>query len=361
MAKELMKGNVALAEAAIRAGVQAYFGYPITPQTELLEHMAARMPELGRTFLQAESEVAAINMVYGAACAGVRVMTSSSGPGMSLMQEGLSYIACSEVPVVLVDVMRGGPGLGNIQPAQSDYNQLTKSAGHGDFNCIVLAPSTVQEAIDLMVLAFDLAEKYRTIVILAADGLIGQMMEPATLPDWHEPPRRRPDWALTGAKGRPKNVFASFSIEEGVMETLNWHLQAKLDRIRQNEIQFEEVSTEDADILLIGFGSTARIAKTAVREAREAGIKAGLLRPITLFPFPSAAVKRLAQRAKSILVVEMNAGQMLYDVQLAAECQAPIHFYGRPGGSVPVPDEILEQILKLAGPVEEKSDQALVA
>ena len=347
MAKELLKGNVALAEAAIRAGVEAYFGYPITPQTELLEHMAKRMPEMGRVFLQAESEIAAINMVYGAACAGVRAMTSSSGPGISLMQEGLSYIACSEVPVVVIDVMRGGPGLGNIQPSQGDYNQLTKSAGHGDFNSIVLAPSTVQEAIDLTALAFDLADKYRTLVVVAADGMIGQMMEPAELPPMRPRRKEHPEWAITGAKGRPKNVIASFSIEEGMMEKINWHLQAKLDRIQENEVRYEEILTEDADILVVGFGSAARIAKTAIREAREQGLRVGLLRPITLFPFPTAPLERLAHQVRKILVVEKNTGQMVDDVRLAAGGRAPVSFYGRPGGTVPVPDEILEQIVNL--------------
>jgi 2-oxoglutarate ferredoxin oxidoreductase subunit alpha len=354
MAKELLKGNVAIAEAAIRAGVQAYFGYPITPQTELLEHMSLRMPQLGRVFLQAESELAAINMVYGAACAGVRVMTSSSGPGFSLMQEGLSYIACSEVPVVLVDIMRGGPGLGNIQPTQADYNQLTKSAGHGDFRSIVLAPSTVQEAIDLTVLAFDLAEKYCTIVIVAGDGMIGQMMEPAELPPMNTLRGARPDWALTGAKGRQKNVISSLRLNADNLEDINKRLQAKINRIRTEEARYEEVLTDDAEILIVAFGTTARIAKTAIREARRQGIPAGLLRPITLFPFPNAAFKELsvgsqqAKGVKAILVVEMSAGQMVEDVQLAVQGRLPVHFYGRTGGAVPLPDEILDQILMLA-------------
>jgi 2-oxoglutarate ferredoxin oxidoreductase subunit alpha len=348
MAKELLKGNVAIAEAAIRAGLQAYFGYPITPQTELLEHMALRMPQLGRTFLQAESEVAAINMVYGAACAGVRVMTSSSGPGISLMQEGLSYIAGSEVPVVIVDIMRGGPGLGNIQPTQADYYQLTKSAGHGDFHSIVLAPSSVQEAIDLTGLAFDLAEKYRTLVIVAGDGLIGQMMEPAELPPLQKPAATHPAWALTGAKGRPKNIITSLYLSEEALERLNQRLQAKLNCIKATEVRYEEMLTDDADILVVAFGSAGRIAKTAIREARRQGIRVGLLRPISLFPFPSAPLEELTGWIKAILVVEMNAGQMVEDVRLAVGGRAPVHFYGRTGGVVPLPDEILEQILGLA-------------
>jgi 2-oxoglutarate ferredoxin oxidoreductase subunit alpha len=347
MAKELLKGNVAIAEAAIRAGLQAYFGYPITPQTELLEHMSLRMPQLGRSFLQAESEVAAINMVYGAACAGVRVMTSSSGPGVSLMQEGLSYIAGSEVPVVLVDIMRGGPGLGNIQPTQADYNQLTKSAGHGDFHSIVLAPSSVQEAIDLTVLAFDLADKYRTIVIVAGDGMIGQMMEPAELPPMQEPRTTRPDWALTGAKGRKKNIITSLYLGGDALEKANQRLQAKINRIKAQEVRYEELLADDAEILIVAFGTAGRIAKTAIREARRQGVRVGLLRPITLFPFPP--LHKLSQRVKSILVVEMSAGQMVEDVRLGVQGRVPVHFYGRTGGAVPLPDEILNQILILGG------------
>lgn len=361
MAKELLKGNVAIAEAAIRSGLQAYFGYPITPQTELLEHMSLRMPQLGRTFLQAESELAAINMVYGAACAGVRTMTSSSGPGISLMQEGLSYIACSEVPAVLVDIMRGGPGLGNIQPSQADYNQLTKSAGHGDFHSIVLAPSSVQEAIDCTVLAFDLAEKYRTIVIVAGDGMIGQMMEPAELPPMQKPRTTRPDWALTGAQGRKKNIITSLHLGAETLENVNKQLQAKLKRIRAEEVRYEEMLTEDAEILVVAFGTTGRIAKTAIREARRQGVRAGLLRPITLFPFPFAPLDELsqgtpkAQQVKAILVVEMNAGQMVEDVRLGVRGRVPVYFYGRTGGAVPLPDEILDQILTLGNRLKEPS------
>ncbi len=347
MSKELLKGNVAIAEAAIRAGLQAYFGYPITPQTELLEHMALRMPQLGRTFLQAESEVAAINMVYGAACAGVRVMTSSSGPGISLMQEGFSYIACSEVPAVVVDIMRGGPGLGNIQPTQADYNQLTKSAGHGDFHSLVLAPGSVQEAIDLTGLAFDLADQYRTLVIVAGDGLIGQMMEPAELPPLQKPRLTRPEWALTGAKDRPKNVITSVYLAETVLEQVNQRLQAKLKRIQAAEVRYEEVLTDDTDILIVAFGTVGRIAKTAIREARRQGIRASLFRPITLFPFPFAVLKKLSRRVLAILVVEMNAGQMVEDVRLAVEGRAPVYFYGHTGGVIPLPDEILKQIVTL--------------
>jgi 2-oxoglutarate ferredoxin oxidoreductase subunit alpha len=353
MPNQMLKGNVAISEAAVRAGVQAYFGYPITPQTELLEYMSQRMPRLGRVFLQAESEVAAINMVFGAACAGVRAMTSSSGPGISLMQEGLSYIACSEVPAVVVDIMRGGPGLGNVQPSQADYNQLTKSAGHGDFRSIVLAPSSVQEAIDLTVLAFDLADKYRTIAILAGDGMIGQMMEPAELPAMQPLPATRPPWALTGAQRRKKNIIKSLALDSDILEEINWRLQAKLERIRAAEVRYETILTEDAEVLVVAFGSVGRIARTAIREARQRGVRAGLLRPITLFPFPFAPIRQLVtDGARSVLVVEMNAGQMVDDVRQAVQGRAPVYFYGRPGGSVPMPDEILEHILALKRELE---------
>ena len=287
MSKQLLKGNVAIAEAAIRAGCEAYFGYPITPQTELLEHMARRMVELDRVFLQAESEVAAVNMVYGAAAAGAKVMTSSSSPGISLMQEGFSYIAGSNVPAVVVDVMRGGPGLGNIQPSQADYNQVTKTAGHGDFHPIVLAPSTVQESIDLTVLAFDLAEKYRTLVFVVADGAIGQMMEPAELPEMRPLAEKRPEWAVTGAKGRPHNVISSLFMGAEQLEAMNIELQAKLRQIEQaSEVRYEEIGVDDAEIVVVAFGTAARVAKTAVRRLRAAGLPVGLFRPISLWPFP---------------------------------------------------------------------------
>ncbi len=349
MAKELLEGNSAIAEAAIRAGVEAFYGYPITPQTEVLEHFSERMPEEGRVFLQAESEVASINMVYGAASAGVRVMSSSSSPGISLMQEGISYIACSEVPVVLVNIMRGGPGLGNVQPSQSDYFQAVKTAGHGDFHMIVLAPSNVQESIDHMVLAFDLADKYRTIAMVVADGAIGQMMEPAELPPMRpvRRPEDRPAWALTGAKGRAPNVVNSLYLGAENLEAVNLRLQAKLKVIAENEVRWKEYQTEDADVLLVAFGTVGRVCQTVVREAREKGIKVGLLRPVTLWPFPSAPLARLAQQVRGMLVVEMNAGQMLEDVRLAVEGRCPIEFYGRMGGPIPLPDEILPELEKL--------------
>lgn len=347
MAKELLKGNVAIAEAAIRSGLHAYFGYPTTPPTEILEYMAQRMPQLGRVFLHAESAIAAINMVYGAACAGVRTMSSSSGLGISLMQEGLAYIVCSEVPAVVVDSMRGWPGLGSIYPTQADYNQLTKSAGHGDFHSIVLAPSSVQEAIDLTVLAFDLAEKYRTLVIVAADGIIGQMMEPVELPPLQTSNSTHPDWALTGATDRPQNIISSSYLDPLALEKINSHMQDKLNQIKTNEVRYEAIQTNDADILIVAFGTAGRIAKTAVREARRYGIRVGLLRPITLFPFPIIPLKELALRAHAILVVEMNSGQMVEDVRLAAGGRALIHFHGSTGGLAPLPDELLERIAHL--------------
>jgi len=345
MAVELLKGNVALAEAAIRAGVQAYFGYPITQQTELLEHMSKRMPELGRAFVQAESEVAAINMVYGAACTGVRAMTSSSSPGISLMQEGFSYIACSEVPCVVVDVMRGGPGLGNIQPSQGDYFQVTRSAGHGDYRPIVLAPASVQEAIDLMGLAFDLADRYRHLVFVVADGLIGQMMEPAELPPMQPVRTTRESWALTGANGRDSRSITSLQLTAPELEEVNLRLQATLRDINEHEQRWTEFMTDDAQLIVVGFGTAGRIAQSAVQQARRAGLKVGLFRPITLWPFPEERLSALADQASAFLVVEMNAGQMLNDVRLAAGGQVPVMFYGRTGGVVPVPEEIYEAIL----------------
>ncbi len=344
MTREMLKGNVAIAEAAVRAGVAAYFGYPITPQTELLEHMAARMVELDRVFLQAESEVAAINMVYGAACTGVRVMTSSSSPGISLMQEGLSYIAGSEVPCVIVDVMRGGPGLGNILPSQADYFQVTRSAGHGDYHPLVLAPASVQEAIDFTVLAFDLAEQYRHIVIIAADGLIGQMMEPATLPPMQPLKRPTPDWALRGAPGGPRHAITSFNLRGEQQEAFNQRVQQRLRVIEQNEQRWAEYAADDAELLVVGYGSAGRIAHTAVEMARAQGWKVGLLRPQTLWPFPTDRLSELADQIKGCLVVEMNAGQMVSDVCLATGCQIPISFYGRMGGMVPMPEEVFEAI-----------------
>ncbi len=344
MPKELLKGNIAIAEAAVRAGMQAYFGYPITPQTELLEYLSARMPELGRTFLQAESEIAAIHMVYGAACTGVRAMTSTSSPGYSLMQEGLSYIAASDLPCVVVNMMRGGPGLGNIQPSQGDYFQMTRSAGHGDYHPIVLAPASVQEAIDFTLLAFTLAEQYRHLVILAADGQVGQMMEPAELPPLLPVAEERPVWALTGARGRGKNIISSLHLRAEEEEIANQRIQARLLTICANEQRSTEYATDDAELLVIGFGTAGRIAYSAVEAARAKGLKVGLLRPQTLYPFPEDRLSRLARQMRSCLVVEMNAGQMIEDVRLAVAGRIPVRFYGRMGGMVPMPDDVLTAI-----------------
>jgi 2-oxoglutarate ferredoxin oxidoreductase subunit alpha len=348
MTKQLLKGNVAFAEAAIRAGCEAYFGYPITPQTELLEHMSKRMVELGRVFLQAESEVAAVNMVYGAAAAGARVMTSSSSPGISLMQEGFSYMAASDVPAVVIDIMRGGPGLGNIQPTQGDYNQVTKSAGHGDFHPIVLAPATVQEAIDHTVLAFDLAQKYRTLVFVLADGAVGQIMEPAELPPTRDLSPERPDWSLTGANGRKHNVITSINMGAQNLEDYNLHLQRKLQKIElASEMRYEAVELEDADYAIVAFGTASRASLSAIKLLREAGLKAGLLRPVTLWPFPEKTLFDLAGQVKGILVVEMNAGQMLHDVREAVAGRTPVKFYGRMGGFIPLPAEIAGEVNKM--------------
>jgi 2-oxoglutarate/2-oxoacid ferredoxin oxidoreductase subunit alpha len=344
MVKELWKGNEAMAEAAIRAGAEAFFGYPITPQTELLEYMSWRMPELGRAFVQAESEIGAIHMVYGAAAAGRRAVTSSSSPGISLMQEGLSYIAASEVPCLLVDIMRGGPGLGNIQPGQADYFQITRSAGHGDYHPIVLAPSTVQEAVDLIYGAFDLAFRYRHLVIIAGDGSLGQIMEPVEMPPFKELPEGRPEWALTGAQGRPPRTITSLYLDAHQLEALNQRLQAKLAVINANEQRYETFMVEDADFLIVAFGTVGRIAQSAVRKARARGLKVGLFRPVTLWPFPKQALDRLSRQVEGLLVVEMNAGQMLQDVELVVQDRRPVYFLGRMGGSIPLPDEILKAI-----------------
>lgn len=347
MAKELLEGNFAMAEAAVRAGVEAYFGYPITPQTEILEWMSHRMPELGRAFLQAESEVAAINMVYGAACTGARVMSSSSSPGVSLMMEGLSYIAGTEVPAVLIDVVRGGPGLGNIAPSQGDYNQLVHGGGHGDYRNIVLCPASVQEAIDHTVLAFELAEKYRTICMVMADGNVGQLMEPAELPEMRPLRKITPDWAVSGAKGRDPRVLTSIFIDPPIEEVYNHKLIEKWYQIEANEIRYKEYYLDDAEFVVVGFGSAGRIALSAVRAARAEGIKVGLFRPVTVSPFPAAQLHELSKHVQGMLVVEMNTGQMLEDVRKVTQDACPIEFYARMGGIVPFPDEILREIHRL--------------
>lgn len=352
MTLELLKGNEAIAEAAIRAGLHAYFGYPITPQTELLEWMSQRMPELGRAFVQAESELGAINMCYGAACTGARVMTSSSSPGISLMLEGLSYIAATEVPFVLIDVMRGGPGLGNIAPAQSDYNQIVHGGGHGDFHSIVLAPASIQEAIDLTVLSFDLAEKYRTIAVVLLDGSLGQMMEPGELPPMRPLRQEHPAWAASGAVGRKRNVLTSIYLNPPDEERVNLQMLKRWHEIQANEIRYKEYYMEDARYVVVGFGSAGRVALSAVRAARAEGIPVGLLRPISVSPFPEEQIRSLCEQAEGFLVVEMNTGQMLDDVRLAVAGRKPVEFYGRMGGIIPFPDEVLVEIRRMAaGPL----------
>ncbi|MEA3356645.1 MAG: 3-methyl-2-oxobutanoate dehydrogenase subunit VorB [Candidatus Bipolaricaulota bacterium] len=348
--RTLMRGNEVIAEAAIRAGCQCYFAYPITPQAELLERLADRMPELGRTFVQAESEIGAINMIYGAASVGVRAMTSSSSPGISLKQEGISYIAGANLPAVIVNIMRGGPGLGDIAPAQADYFQATKGGGHGDYHMIVLAPATVPEAGGLTMLAFELADRYRTPVMLLADGMLGQMMEPVRLPPPIDPqtlPKKK--WATTGAKGREPNIIRSFDLDPEVLKEMNLELQRKYREVEKNEIRHEEYETDDAEIVIAAYGTVARIAKTVVTMARAKGIRLGLFRPITVWPFPKQPLKTLAERVETILTVEMSAGQMWEDVQLAVCERAATPFYGELGGVVPTPRGILAEVKKYAG------------
>ncbi len=349
MGRQLMTGNEAMAEAAIRAGCRAYFGYPITPQNEVLEYMARRLPQVGGAFVQAESEVAAINMCYGAAAAGVRTMTSSSSPGISLKMEGISYIAGADLPVVILNVARGGPGLGNIAPAQGDYFQATKGGGHGDYRLIVLGPSTVHEAAELTQLAFDLADRYRVPVMILADGMLGQMMEPVELPPPVDPARLPPKpWALTGARGRAPNVVASFALDPYDLRELNRRRLERYREIEAKEVRWEEVQTEDAEILLVAYGTMGRIAKTVVRLARAEGLQAGLLRPITLWPFPYARIRELATRIPVVLTVELSMGQMVEDVRLAVEGRAKTPFYGETGGVVPTPMDVLREVRKHA-------------
>jgi 2-oxoglutarate ferredoxin oxidoreductase subunit alpha len=346
MPKVLITGNEALAEAAIRAGCKRYFGYPITPQNEIPEYLSRRLPEVGGTFVQAESEIAAINMVYGASAVGERAMTSSSSPGISLMQEALSFMAASELPAVIVNMQRGGPGLGNIAPSQADYFQAVKGGGHGDYKLLVYAPSTIQEIVDLTVRAFDKADEYRNPVMILGDGVLGQMMEPVELP-MLEPRSIEKPWALTGAKGRPGKVIRSLFMlpgEEDGLEQQNYKLQAKYERMAEREVMCESVNTEDAELVIVAFGTSARIAKTAVAAARAQGIKAGLIRPITLFPFPEKIIAAAAERVERFLVVEMNLGQMVEDVRLAVNGKAPVSFYGRPGGAILAVEDILTAI-----------------
>lgn len=349
---KLMKGNEAIAHAAIRYGVDGYFGYPITPQSEVLETLEEEMPweTTGMVVLQAESEVAAINMVYGGAASGKAVMTSSSSPGVSLKQEGISYIAASELPALIINVMRGGPGLGTIQPSQADYFQATKGGGHGDYHLIVLAPATVQEMTDFVALGFDLAFKYRTPAMILADGIVGQMMEKVVLPPFR--PRRTDaeiaeqcPWAVTGKHGRGhRNVITSLEMDSPKMEENNLRFQRTYAEIEANEVRYQEYYTDDAEYLIVAFGSVARICLKAIEDARAAGIKVGLLRPITLWPFPTEAIASLASRVKGMLVVELNAGQMIEDVRLAVNGRVPVYHFGRMGGMIPNPGEVLDAL-----------------
>lgn len=342
-----MKGNEALAEAAIIAGCRFYFAYPITPQNEVAAYMAMRMPQVGGTFLQAESEIASINMVFGAAAAGTRAMTSSSSPGISLKQEGISYLAGAELPAVVVNIMRGGPGLGNIAGAQGDYFQATKGGGHGDYRNIVLAPSTVQELADLTVLAFDLADQYRMVTMILGDGYLGQMSESLVLPRPTGKVFDKSSWALTGAAGRKPHLIASLRlIPEEALEELNLKLQAKYRQVEAAEVRYDTYQCLDAEVLLAGFGLSARICKAAVNLLRERHIRAGLFRPITLWPFPYQALKDTASRVSRVLVVEMNAGQMVEDVRLALGNRIPVEFYGRMGSTVVEVDQIVERFTR---------------
>ncbi len=344
-----MKGNEALAEAAIRAGCNGYFGYPITPQSEILEYLAAEGRSRGMIVLQAESEVASINMVYGGAGAGARVMTSSSSPGISLMQEGISYIAGAELPCLIVNVSRGGPGLGTIQPSQGDYFQAVKGGGHGDYRLLVLAPSSVQEMADFVFDAFDLADRYRSPVMILADGALGQMMERVSFREYDAGAHRvEKPWATTGKPPtRERNIITSLHIEPEKMEQINNRLQEKYRQMALHETRCEQFQTGDAEYLIVAYGLAARIAQGTVEMARARGIRAGLLRPVTLFPYPSEAIRALADHVRKVLVVEMNAGQMIEDVRLALEGRVPVRFYGRTGGIIPGPDEVLGALTKM--------------
>ena len=341
----LMKGNEAIGEGLILAGCRHYFGYPITPQTEIPEYLAKRFPHVGGVFVQAESEVASINMVYGAAAAGKRVMTSSSSPGISLKQEGISTLAAAELPCVIVNIARGGPGVGTIQGSQADYFQSTKGGGHGDYRLLVFAPNSVQELMDFTILAFDKADQYRMPVLILGDGITGQMMEPVTLPDPIDPKSlpQKP-WSCTGCKDRAPNVVTSLYLQSTRCEAHNKELQAKYAEVSQNEVCWEEIQTEDADVVIVAYGISSRISLTVVQKARSEGIKLGLLRPKTLWPFPTAPIRALAEKGKDFLVVEQSSGQMVEDVRLAVGEKTDVAFYGRMGGILPNPQEILDKV-----------------
>lgn len=345
--KQLMTGNEAAAEAAIVAGCRYYYGYPITPQNELINYMSMRMPQVGGAFIQAESEIAAINMVYGSAAAGGRTMTSSSSPGISLKQEGISYLAGSELPCVIVNIQRGGPGLGDISASQADYFQAVKGGGHGDYHIIVLAPSSVQEMADLVYDAFDLADKYRNPVMILGDAQIGQLMEPV---EFHKRPKKNlppKTWALTGAEGRKRNIVKSFYPVKGQLEEFNAHLQRKYKTIKDNEVRYETINTHKADVVLVAYGTSARVCTEVVKKSSRLEFKVGLIRPITLWPFPKEVIQRISEKVQCILTVEMSAGQMVEDVRLAVEGRCPVHFYGRTGGGVPTSSQVIKKIVEI--------------
>ncbi len=355
MSQVLIKGNEAVVKGAILAGCRAFFGYPITPASEIAESAAVLFPEVGGIFLQAESEIAAINMVYGAAATGIRCMTASSSPGISLKQEGISYAAGSELPMVIVDIIRGGPGLGNIAPEQGDYNQIVKGGGHGNYRLIVLAPNCAQEMCSLTMSAFELADRYRLPVVVLADGFIGQMMEPVVFP---EPVLMLPEkpWAVDGTPGNMNNLVSSIYLEPTELEQHNIRLQAKYGIIAENEVRLEEIETEDADILLVGYGIVSRVLQTVVQAGRRQGLKLGLIRPVTLWPFPYTRIAQLAARDKRFLVVELSNGQMVDDVRLAVSGRCPVAFYGRMGGSVPGPDEVLAHLKRTSEELSNEED-----
>ncbi len=348
--KFLMKGNEALAEAAIQAGCRHFFGYPITPQTELAAYMAKRMPLVNGTYLQAESEIAAANMVLGAAGAGVRAMTSSSSPGISLKSEAISYMAGSDVPALIVNVQRGGPGLGGIQPSQSDYWQATKATGHGDFQILVYAPATIQEMVDLVGTAFDKGDEYRIPAMILADGMLGQMMEPVTIPEAKDIKQIEKPWACCGHQNKRKhNIVNSLFLTPSELENLVVERYKRYEIIKENEQMWDEYLLDDADIVVVAYGASARVSQTAIDMAREQGIKAGLLRPITLWPFPTKAFEKLKETAKAFISCEMSMGQMVDDVKLAIECKKPVSFVGRTGGKIPTPNEVLDEIVRVGG------------
>lgn len=348
--KFLMKGNEALGEAAILAGCRNFFGYPITPQTELAAYMAKKLPKVGGTFLQAESEVAAVNMVYGAASAGQRVMTSSSSPGVSLKSEGMSYLAGCDLPALVVNVQRGGPGLGGIQPAQSDYFQATHGPGHGDFRLLVFAPSTVQEVVDTVFLAFEKADQYRMPAMILADGILGQMMEPVEFPEGADVKKFEKPWATTGTQGkRKKNIINSLFLQADRLEVINLERFKRYEEVEKNEQRWEEFMLDDAEIVVVAYGASARIAKNAIRAAREKGVKVGLIRPISLWPFPTDILRKTAEKAKAFVSVELSMGQMINDIRLAIDCSRPVYLCNRVGGMVMTPDEVEAVIVKAQG------------